>query len=110
MSKFSVSLCRVDGIDASLSQSCGMCAEVEETQHIKATLTKTSAPFCIKLSHKVGTELSAIKIGGITCTLVYVWDTNIGGPYLEISPNLIWVYSDLEALNEVFSNTTWKIN
>lgn len=110
MNKFSVSLCRVDGINASLNRSCGIHAEAEETPHIKANLTKTGTPFCIKFSHKVSTELSAVKIGGITCTLVYVWDTNIGGPYLEISPNLIWIYSDLEALNEVFSNTTWEIN
>ena len=110
MSKFSVSLCRVDGIDASLSQTCGMQAKVSEAPHISANMTKIGTPFCIKLSHKVGTELSAFKIGGITCTLIYVWDTNTGGPYLEISPNLIWVYPDLEALNEVFSNTAWEIN
>lgn len=110
MSKFSVSLCRVDGINASLDQSYGICAVAKETSHIKANLTKIGTPFCIKFSHKVGTELSAVKIGGIICTLVYVWDTNIGGPYLEISPNLIWIYSDIETLNEVFSNTTWKIN
>lgn len=110
MSKISVSLHRVDGINASLVGIGGIQAEMSETPHIDANLSKASAPFCIKLSHKVGPELSAFKIGGITCTLVYVWDTNIGGPYLEISPNFIWVYSDFETSNEVFSNTTWEIH
>ena len=110
MSKFSVSLCRVDRINASLNQTCGVQAKMFEIPHISANMTKIGTPFCIKLSHKVGTELSAFKVGGITCTLVYVWDTNIGGPYLEISPNIIWVYSNLEATNDVFSNTTWEIN
>ena len=110
MSTFSVSLCRVDGINASLSQTCGIQAKMSEVAHISANMTKIGTPFCIKLSHKVGTELSAFKIGGITCTLVYVWDTNIGGPYLEISPDFIWVYSDFETSNDVFSNTTWEIH
>lgn len=110
MNRVSVSLKRVDGINASLVGAGGILAEVSETPHIDASLSKVSAPFCIKLSHEVGPELSAFKIGGITCTLIYVWDTNIGGPYLEISPNFIWVYANLETANNVFSNTTWEIH
>lgn len=30
-------------------------------------------------------------------------------PYLEIRPEYIWVYPDLESFNEVFSNVTWTI-
>lgn len=110
MSKVSISLQRVDGINASLEQTGAIYAEVTGTSHFNSTLTKIASPFCVKFSHRVGPELSAFKIGNITCTLVYVWDTNIGGPYLEISPNIIWVYSNLEATNDVFSNTTWEIN
>ena len=35
---------------------------------------------------------------------------DIGGYYLEIQPELIWVYPDLENYNQVFSNTEWFIN
>jgi hypothetical protein len=31
-------------------------------------------------------------------------------PYLEIEPELIWVYAGWEIENYVFSNTNWKIN
>lgn len=31
-------------------------------------------------------------------------------PYLEISPEVIWVYPDWAMENEVFSNTDWIIN
>ena len=31
-------------------------------------------------------------------------------PYLEIEPELIWVYTDIPADNNVYSNTTWNIN
>ena len=30
--------------------------------------------------------------------------------YLEIEPELIWVYPDFEVDNNVFSNTDWYIN
>lgn len=30
--------------------------------------------------------------------------------YLEIEPEIIWVYSDWEVENQVFSNTDWYIN
>lgn len=31
-------------------------------------------------------------------------------PYLEIVPEIIWVYPDWEVENQVFSNTDWYIN
>ena len=31
-------------------------------------------------------------------------------PYLEIEPEVIWIYSDWGVENEVFSNTNWIIN
>lgn len=31
-------------------------------------------------------------------------------PYLEIEPEIIWVYSGWGVENQVFSNTEWKIN
>ena len=31
-------------------------------------------------------------------------------PYLEIEPEMIWVYAGWEVDNQVFSNTDWNIN
>lgn len=38
-----------------------------------------------------------------------VYDT-INVPYLEIEPDLIWVYYDLESDNDVISNVDWFID
>ena len=29
--------------------------------------------------------------------------------YLEIEPKILWVYADLEAYNDVYSNVSWKV-
>lgn len=56
---------------------------------------------------------------GITATLIHdaiqarlsmVCTPSIQAPYLEIEPEIIWVYPDWERTNDVFSNTTWNIN
>lgn len=31
-------------------------------------------------------------------------------PYLEIEPEILWIYSDMERRNDVHSNTDWYIN
>lgn len=30
-------------------------------------------------------------------------------PYLEIEPDILWVFPDIESVNEVFSNTSWNV-
>jgi hypothetical protein len=35
---------------------------------------------------------------------------NIAKPYLEIAPEIIWVYPDWSAYNEVYSNTFWNVH
>jgi len=56
---------------------------------------------------------------GITATLTHeaiqarlsmVCRPSIRTPYLEIDPEILWVYSDLEQYNDVLSNTYWHIN
>lgn len=48
-------------------------------------------------------------IGSATCRMWQVCETNLSKPYLEISPNLVWVLAGY-AENNVYSNTTWIIN
>lgn len=50
------------------------------------------------------------RIGGITSTLTYTSDVTPVPDYLEIEPEVIWVYPDYESWNNVYSNTTWNIN
>lgn len=45
----------------------------------------------------------------IRARLSLVCTPSIQTPYLEIEPKLIWVYTNIESTNDVFSNTTWHI-
>lgn len=42
--------------------------------------------------------------------MVYSPDADVDILYLEIEPELIWVYPDFEVSNNVYSNTEWVIN
>lgn len=54
--------------------------------------------------------VSCTAVGGISARVSHVCTPNIRHPYLEISPEIIWVYPDWSAYNEVYSNTNWTVN
>lgn len=53
-------------------------------------------------------------ICGREVTKAYLGDVLVfqkaAAPYLEIEPELIWVYPDWDVSNNVYSNTTWNID
>lgn len=63
-------------------------------------------------------------LGVVRVTTVFLGEDEIGtaylgnylvfektpAPYLEIAPEIIWVYPDWSAYNDVYSNTTWNVN
>lgn len=65
----------------------------------------------------------SVKLGNIAIQEIPLGDVPIGRgylgdilvyqkrqpPYLEISPEIIWVYPDWSAYNDVYSNTTWNV-
>ena len=60
---------------------------------------------------KVPTGITAtLDRDAIRARLSLVCTPSIRTPYLEIEPKLIWVYTNIESTNDVFSNTTWHIN
>lgn len=46
----------------------------------------------------------------ITCRFSLICKTNVSYKYLEINPEIIWVYPDWSAYNDVISNTRWNVN
>lgn len=67
----------------------------------------------------------SVKLGNIAIGEIPLGDTSVGraylgdvlvfqkghtDPYLEIEPELIWVYPDMDTSNNVYSNTTWNID
>lgn len=45
----------------------------------------------------------------ISVQVTTICEPNIGAFYLEIEPELLWVYPDIETYNKVISNTDWII-
>ena len=45
----------------------------------------------------------------VKCEFERVYEEVGEAKYLEIEPTVLWVYPDLESLNDVYSNTTWNV-
>ena len=99
MSCTSVKMTRVGGIGAGAELSSEGIRAVLTRDKIGVRCTKEQTGITATLSHEA-----------IQARLSMVCTPSIREPYLEISPEIIWVYSDLEQFNDVFSNTYWQIN
>lgn len=79
------------------------------SEGIRAGITRA----CAMSAHcsKVPTGITAnLDRDAIRARLSLVCTPSIRTPYLEISPEILWVYSDLEQYNDVLSNTYWHVN
>lgn len=105
-----VKLNRVDGISASVEKEGGINAAVESVSRINASLEPGVIPFSFSFDKKGGVVFKADRLDGIECSFTYTDRQDISRKYLEIEPEVIWVWPDLESLNDVYSNVTWHIN
>lgn len=99
MSCTSVKITRVGDI--------GMSAELA-SEGIRACIARDGA--IIVEAGKVGHISASMDHDAIRVRMSMVCTPSIRTPYLEIEPEIIWVYYDLESMNDVSSNTTWHIN
>lgn len=99
MSCTSVKITRVGAI--------GVGAELS-SEGIRAGLTRDAIGIrCTKAQTGI---TSTLDHEAIQARLSMVCTPSIRTPYLEISPEILWVYSDLEQYNDVLSNTYWNVN
>ena len=78
------------------------------SEGIRAGMTRAGA--MTASCSKVPTGITAkLDRDAIRARLSLVCTPSIRAPYLEIEPKLIWVYTNIESTNDVFSNTTWHI-
>lgn len=98
MSCTEVKITRVGGIGAGAELS---------SEGIRAGLTRDAIGVrCSKMQTGITATLSH---DAILARLSMVCTPSIREPYLEIEPKLIWVYTNIESTNDVFSNTYWNI-
>lgn len=65
----------------------------------------------LRVEYEAAEGIGATALAGHIGVLVsHVCTPSIRNPYLEIQPELIWVYPDWAVDNDVLSNTTWHIN
>lgn len=79
------------------------------SEGIRAGITRegTMSAHCSKVPTGITATLDR---DAIRARLSMVCSPSIRVPYLEIQPEILWVYSDLEQYNEVLSNTYWNVN
>ena len=112
MSLISAILNRVDGIAASIERSGNGISvnPVSVSQMSASLLPGKQTQFLFSFIKESGISVGATRMGFISCSLTYSGDMNISAPYLEIAPEILWVYPDLVSTNDVYSNVTWNVN
>ena len=110
MSRHSAKLDRTDGISSSAERQDGISVSAEPLSRIDASLEPNGIPFSFKFNKDGSIELRAERLDSIECTFTYSDRPDISKKYLEIDPEVIWVWPNLESYNDVLSNVTWMIN
>ena len=106
----SVKLERVGEMSAFAEKEGGINAVAESVSGINASLEPGVIPFAFSFDRNGGIVFNADRLDGIGCTFTYTDRKDISRKYLEIEPEVLWVWPDLESLNDVYSNVTWHIN
>lgn len=101
--KASVSACR-QAIASILPENADVFADADIEKAIRCAEVKFAGSGVSAGISKVDSGISAIV--KVICTANTPDKSEY---YLEIEPELIWVYPDMEVENSVFSNTNWHI-
>ena len=99
MGCLAVKYTRFGGITVSAERDGGISCSAFRIGGIDATSTRIG-----------GMDADLTRVGGIKCRFSLICTTNIIAPYLEINPEIIWVYPDWSAYNDVISNTHWNVD
>ena len=92
---------RVGGISSSLSRIDG---------GITSSLEMAECGITSSLQYVSGINSSLARTSGISCRMGLVCRPGVGDKYLEIEPEIIWVYPDWAVDNNVYSNTRWNVD
>lgn len=111
MSQLSAKLNRLDGFSASLERDGGsVSACAFPVPQMTASLCREEDEFSFSFDRKGDMSVSVTRKECFRCVLEYTDRTDVAEKYLEIEPEVLWVYPDLENFNNVYSNVTWIVN
>ena len=98
MGCFVVKFKRIGGVSCMAERMGGIGVKAESRNAVSSCAERVG-----------GIDTKTARIGGISCRMYQSCAPNIQGPYLEISPTVVWILAG-QTENEVFSNTFWQIN
>lgn len=93
-----VDISRLGGVSVDADRIGGISCDISRAASADARLSRVG-----------GMEADMAREGKMKCRFAIVCSTGIMPPYLEISPEILWIWTD-PAYNDVYSNTTWGIN
>lgn len=104
-----VTLNRVFDGTVSLIRDCAKASLYPSfLSHITVALSRALNP-TMSISREEGMKVFMEREYVGACILTYMYDVIVEPPYLEITPEVIWVYPSFRVFNEVFSNVSWTI-
>ena len=92
-----------------LTRIGGVAADPTRVGAVSVSLVRRDG-ISVSFVREDGISVSFVRKGGMACRMGLVCKPNIKRPYLEIEPELIWVYPDWATDNNVYSNTHWNVN
>ena len=98
MGCMSVILTRKGGIIADAERVGGMSCDFSRVGYAEAYMSRIG-----------GADVNMSRVGGIKCRFSIICSSGVMPPYLEIAPEILWIWTD-PGYNDVYSNTTWNIN
>ena len=94
-------------ISVTLSREGGVTATAERIGGFISTLTR-AAGATARLEREGAFSATITRKNGMSCRLWQVCPASIRKPFLEISPEVVWILAGYTQ-NDVYSNTTWNI-
>ena len=111
MTEYRICLSHIGGISATIEKLSEMVATAIKEKEGRACLELIKERITASLyGYASINKIQLGREGKISCNMVYSPDADVDILYLEIEPELIWVYPDFEVSNNVYSNTEWVIN
>ena len=99
MGCLTVTYTRLGGMTASAERVGGISCSATRFGGVSATAERVG-----------GMDASIERVGGMSCRFSLICSTGVVPPYLEINPEIIWVFTDWSAQNDVYSNTHWNVD
>lgn len=98
MGCLTVTYTRFGGISAGAERVGGISCSATRVGSMSATAERVG-----------GMDASMERVGAIACRFSLICTTGLVAPYLEINPEIVWIYEN-PVDNDVYSNTRWRVD